>query len=101
MVGMGANLTQPSEASVDDFVAAIEDKARRRDARELTALVASVTGVEPVMWGQPSSGSAHVTTCTTQGAREIPMVSCMIANAMAAQQPSNFQEGTADGSPDS
>lgn len=61
MVVMATNQTQPGSASVDDFIAGIADEARRSDARELTALAAAATGVDPVMWGPAiiGFGSRH------------------------------------------
>jgi hypothetical protein len=61
MVAMSANQTRPGESSVDEFIAGIEDDARRRDARQLTDLAASATGVAPVMWGPAiiGFGSRH------------------------------------------
>ena len=43
--------TQENAASVDDFVAAIDDPARREDCRALVALFASATRQKPTMWG--------------------------------------------------
>ncbi len=43
--------TVPTDASVDDFLAAVDDPQRRGDAQALCALMREVTGVEPVMWG--------------------------------------------------
>jgi hypothetical protein len=43
--------TQPTDADVDGFLAAIPDPARRADAQALCALMADVTGRPPVLWG--------------------------------------------------
>ena len=43
--------TQPTAASVDAYLAAIEDEARRQDCRDLAALMHRVTGCPPTMWG--------------------------------------------------
>lgn len=43
--------TQPTAASVDAYLAAIEDEARRQDCRDLAALMQRVTGCPPTMWG--------------------------------------------------
>ena len=43
--------TRPTDASVEDFLAAIPDGKRRADARVVNALMARVTGEKPVMWG--------------------------------------------------
>jgi hypothetical protein len=58
---MTENQTRPGKSSVDGFIAGIEDETRRNDARVLTDLAASVTGVAPVMWGPAiiGFGSRH------------------------------------------
>ena len=43
--------TQPTAASVDAYLAAIDDEARRRDCQDLVALMRRVTGCPPTMWG--------------------------------------------------
>ena len=45
------NKTQPTDADVDAFVAAVEHPVRRRDAERLIALMTRVTGERPRMWG--------------------------------------------------
>lgn len=44
-------VTVPTDASVDDFLAAVPDERRRTDAQRLCALLRDVTGEPPVMWG--------------------------------------------------
>ncbi len=44
--------TQPTEASVEAFLAAIEDPARQADCREIAAMMAEITGTPAVMWGE-------------------------------------------------
>ncbi|MFG1660990.1 DUF1801 domain-containing protein [Micromonospora chersina] len=44
-------VTVPTDASVDDFLAAVPDDRRRADAERLCALLCEVTGEPPVMWG--------------------------------------------------
>ena len=48
---MAENKTQPTGASVDAFIAAVENERRRQDARAVLELMREVTGEEPVMWG--------------------------------------------------
>lgn len=48
---MAENLTRPSDADVDAFVAAIGDDRRRGDARVLVELMRRATGADPVLWG--------------------------------------------------
>lgn len=43
--------TQETDASVDDFIAAIENPVRRADAEKVLAMYKRVTGEEPKMWG--------------------------------------------------
>ena len=45
------NKTQPTEASVSQYLSAIEDEARRKDAKRLAKIATEVTGEKPVMWG--------------------------------------------------
>lgn len=48
---MAENKTRPTTASVDDFIAAIENPRRRADARVALALYKEITGFAPVLWG--------------------------------------------------
>ena len=48
---MGANKTQATALSVDDFLAGVEPEQKREEARQLDALFRRVTGFEPAMWG--------------------------------------------------
>ena len=43
--------TKPTGASVKAFLDAIEEEARRKDAKALAALMKRVTGCTPRMWG--------------------------------------------------
>ena len=43
--------TKQNDLSVDAYVDAITDEARRQDCRELIALMGGVTQCEPKMWG--------------------------------------------------
>lgn len=45
------NKTQPTGASVREFLAEVHPERRRADARALDALFREVTGFEPQMWG--------------------------------------------------
>jgi hypothetical protein len=51
MVTMSENSTQPTAASVADFVAAVENPRRREDAEIVLRMMRSASGVEPTMWG--------------------------------------------------
>ncbi|MCG8435158.1 MAG: DUF1801 domain-containing protein [Gammaproteobacteria bacterium] len=48
---MAENKTKPTSASVDDFIAAIENSRRRADALTALKIYKEVTGLPPVMWG--------------------------------------------------
>ena len=53
--------TKPTSASVDDFIATIENRRRREDTLTALAIYKEITGFPPVMWG-PSIigfGSRH------------------------------------------
>lgn len=43
--------TRPTEASVDDFIAAVENNTRRSDAEKTLEMFKRITGETPVMWG--------------------------------------------------
>lgn len=43
--------TQPTDVSVADFIAAVENPLRRADAETLCALFEEISGEPPVMWG--------------------------------------------------
>jgi hypothetical protein len=43
--------TRPTEQSVEDYLATVENSERRADAEKLSALMSEVTGEPPVMWG--------------------------------------------------
>ena len=43
--------TKPTDASVADFLEAVEHPGRRADGKVVAALMAEVTGEKPVMWG--------------------------------------------------
>jgi hypothetical protein len=43
--------TRPTDADVDDFLAAIPHMQRRTDATAMSALMRDITGEKPVVWG--------------------------------------------------
>lgn len=52
MEGRMAELkTKATEAGVADFIAAVPDDTRRKDADAICAMMARLTGEEPKMWG--------------------------------------------------
>jgi Domain of unknown function (DU1801) len=48
---MAENKTQPTPASVEAFIDAVDHPGRREDARVALKLLSEVTGEAPVMWG--------------------------------------------------
>lgn len=57
---MAENKTKPTSASVDDFIAAIENPRRRADALVSLAIYQEVTGLQPVMWGPSIIGFGSI-----------------------------------------
>ena len=53
---MPENKTKPTGASVDDFIAAVENDTRRADAKIVLEMMRRVTGETPVMWGPTMIG---------------------------------------------
>lgn len=53
--------TRPTDASVDDFLAAAEPPRRRQDALVVRDLMQDVTGEAPVMWGASIVGFGRYT----------------------------------------
>lgn len=53
---MAENTTQPTKVSVTDFINAIEDKAKRADARKVAAMMRKATGKRARMWGSSIVG---------------------------------------------
>ena len=48
---MAENKTQPTRASVDKYLAAIEDETRRRDCKAIAAMMTRATKEKAMMWG--------------------------------------------------
>ena len=48
--------TKPTKMKVSAFLDAVEDEKKRKDCRELVALMRSVTGKNPKMWGNAIIG---------------------------------------------
>ena len=53
---MADNKTVATTASVEDYLAAIEDHARQADCRALAELMGRLTGQPAVMWGESMVG---------------------------------------------
>ncbi len=43
--------TKKTEASVEDFLSAIEDENKRKDAKKISAMMEKAAGEKPKMWG--------------------------------------------------
>ena len=48
---MAENKTVKTGASVEDFIAGVENKRRREDGIALLEMMREITGLEPEMWG--------------------------------------------------
>lgn len=48
---MSTNKTQPTNASVDAFLASLADPQMQADCRAVAAMMAEATGSEPKLWG--------------------------------------------------
>jgi hypothetical protein len=48
---MAERKTQVTDASVDEFIDALDDESRRTDCRAITDLMHAATGQVPTMWG--------------------------------------------------
>lgn len=48
---MAENKTKPTGASIEEYIASRASEAQRADCTELMALLESITGEEPRMWG--------------------------------------------------
>ena len=53
---MAANKTTASDASVEDFIDAVEDGRKRADCQELIGLMRTITGHDPKLWGNSLVG---------------------------------------------
>lgn len=56
---MPESKTQPTSASVDEFLDGIADPTRREDCRTVAAMMQAATGEPPVMWGEGIVGFAR------------------------------------------
>jgi len=54
------NKTKATKASVADFIAAVPDEAKRKDAKTLIKMMQSATGEKPKMWGPSIIGFGSV-----------------------------------------
>lgn len=59
--------TQPTDASVPAFLAALESEQRRTDSETLIELMREATGAEPVLWGTNIVGFGSYTYTYASG----------------------------------
>jgi len=70
-----ANKTQPTKASVAQFIAAIENDTRRADARAIDKPFRPITGERPVLWGPSIIGYGRCNYAYESGREgEMPMI---------------------------
>jgi hypothetical protein len=62
--------TRPTAASVDQFLDAIEDPARRRDAYTIRQLFETITKAKACMWGTTLVGSGTYSRSYANGSTE-------------------------------
>ncbi len=53
---MSQNKTIPTDLSVHDFLAKVEDENKRKDSYELLRIMQEVTSHDPIMWGNSIVG---------------------------------------------
>lgn len=53
---MAENKTQPTTASVTDFIGSIDDREKRADARKVATMMRRATGKRARMWGSSMVG---------------------------------------------
>ena len=56
---MPPNKTQPTNASVKEYITAIEEETQKKDALQLVALMQKITQATPKMWGTSIIGFGH------------------------------------------
>jgi hypothetical protein len=59
--------TRPTDASVEDFLDAVEPTRRREDALAVCALMREITGEAPVLWGRSIVGFGCYANVTANG----------------------------------
>ncbi len=48
---MSSNKTVETGSSVENFINALDSGQKRKDSREMIAIMSEITGAEPRMWG--------------------------------------------------
>lgn len=66
--------TQRTKASVADFIAAVEDETRRKDAKAVDKMLREVSGEKPAMWGPTMIGYGTYKNTNTLGEAAWPKI---------------------------
>ena len=66
---MSGMKTRPTDASVEEFLAAVDHPGRREDALALLPIMNRVTGTEPRMWGDSLVGYGEYAYSRADGSR--------------------------------
>ncbi len=74
MAKKAAVKTQKNRASVAEFIAAVEDDAKRADTKAIDKLLREVTGEKPAMWGAAIIGYGTYKNANTLGEADWPKI---------------------------
>lgn len=66
--------TQRTKASVAQFIAAVEDETRRKDAKAIDKMLREITGEKPAMWGPTIIGYGQYENANTLGTAPWPKI---------------------------
>ncbi|HEX8900947.1 DUF1801 domain-containing protein [Vitreimonas sp.] len=66
--------TQKTKASVAQFLAAVEDETRRKDAKAIDKMLREISGEKPAMWGPSIVGYGQYVNVNTLGAAPWPKI---------------------------
>lgn len=65
-----ANKTQPTNASVTDFINLVDKEQKRKDCFEILNMMETLTGEKPVMWGDSIVGFGQYRYKTKSGCED-------------------------------
>lgn len=66
--------TRKTDASVSDFLAAVESETRREDAKAVDEMLREITGEKPAMWGSSIIGYGEYTLQNSLGEAQWPKI---------------------------
>lgn len=66
--------TQKTKASVAQFIAAVEDDTRRKDAKAIDKMFREISGEKPAMWGPAIIGYGQWVNTNTLGSAPWPKI---------------------------